>query len=107
MRLPIDTLQIEEDPNLLRTRRSHVVDQMDAFPVEDLARLDIAVQELNHVYLQCLSLLSLSASRSGYAATLPCNGGSESPRMLTLVASPRSFMSSKYLGLSHAAMPLR
>ena len=35
------------------------MDQMNAFPVEDLARLDIAVQELNHVYLQCLNLLSL------------------------------------------------
>ena len=32
---------------------------MDAFPVEDLARLDIAVQELNHVYLQCKLAVSV------------------------------------------------
>ena len=37
MRLPIDTLEIEENPHLLRARRSHIVDQVHAFPVEHLA----------------------------------------------------------------------
>jgi hypothetical protein len=29
---------------------------MDAFPVEHLTRLDIAVEKLNHVYLRSLEL---------------------------------------------------
>ena len=94
------------DPGIPPSRREPTAEEERRIKIAEVIAA-AGDDKMDHVYLQCLNLLSLSASRSGYAATLPCNGGSESPRMLTLVASPRSFMSSKYLGLSHAAMPLR
>ena len=48
MRLPVDTLQIEHDPRLLRTRRAVEVEQMRALPAEHIARLDIALQKPDH-----------------------------------------------------------
>ena len=50
--------------------------------------------------------LRRTASGTGYAAMFPCNGGSESPRMPALVASPRSSISSRYLGLSRGRIAL-
>jgi hypothetical protein len=51
MRLLVDPLEIKEDPHFLRARRSHVVDHMDAVPVEHLTPLD-----MNHVYHRSLEL---------------------------------------------------
>ena len=48
MRLPRNTLEIEEDAKLLRARRAHEVQHVDALPAEHLARLDVAIDKLNH-----------------------------------------------------------
>ena len=60
MRLPLDTLQIEDDPGLLRTRRAMEVEQMHALPTEHFACADIGLQELNH----CASFRGRARRRS-------------------------------------------
>ena len=49
MRFPLDAFEVEEDTELLRARRPHEVQHVDALPAEHLAGLDVAVYKLNHV----------------------------------------------------------
>ena len=70
-------------------------------------RLDIAVQQLNHVYLQCLGRRLVRRLGRGSGDVALQRWLVQSPRMLTLWQARVPSTSSKYLGLSYAAMPLR
>ena len=48
MRLPVDALQVEDDPGLLGTGRAVKVEQVHALPSKHVARADIGLQEPNH-----------------------------------------------------------